>query len=87
MKLTLSVGGGVTGLFKEHTIDVNVLDERTRTSLINYIHNRKEVRSKNFTESWIINNEEEIPIDRNKMNPELRQLYMSMKNNLQYPKR
>ena len=33
MKLTLSAGGGVTGLSKEHTIEVNALDEATRAAL------------------------------------------------------
>jgi hypothetical protein len=84
MKLTLSAGGGVTGLAKEHTIEVNSLDETTRAALIKYFDNSSGQSPRNFNETWSLDDEREVPIDFGKMNEELRRLYNEMKKRLGY---
>jgi len=84
MKLTLSAGGGVTGLSKEHTIEVNALDEATRAALMKYFDNSNPHPPRNFNESWSLDDEKEVSIDLSKMNEELKQLYSEMKKKLGY---
>ncbi len=87
MKLTLSVSGGFTGLLKEKTIDVNSLDEKTRASLIKYFEESKSASpAANLLESWSLDNQNEILIQRQKLTPELKKLYNQMKKNLAYIK-
>ncbi len=84
MKLTLSVGGGVTGFSKENSVDINSLDSKTRTALIEYINSLEHKQPKNFSETWCLNDNKEVPIDKNKMSDRLKELYEKMKNNLSY---
>lgn len=84
MKLTLSVGGGVTGLTKENTIDINTLDESTRKALMEYISSSSQKSPRNLRESWSLNDDEEVPIDRSKLNDKLEKLYTTMQKNLSY---
>ena len=79
MKLTLSAGGGVTGLSKEHSIDLDSLDATTRAALINYFDNSNTQRPRNFNETWSLGDEKEVPIDISKMSEELKRLYNEMK--------
>jgi len=84
MKLTLSAGGGVTGLVKAHTIEVNSLDAATRAALIRYFDNSSSRPPRNFNESWSLDDEREVAIDLSKMNEELRRLYKEMKERVGY---
>lgn len=87
MKLTLYSGGGVTGLAKECTVDVNTLDESTRAALLKYIDSCSYAIPMNLNESWSLDGDKEVPIDTGKMNKELKQLYRTMKEKLSYPRR
>jgi len=84
MKLTLSVGGGATGLVKECSIDISSLDENTHQALMTYMDTVVRHKPAGFNETWSLNDEKEVPIDKDKMNRELQQLYRTMKQNLQY---
>jgi hypothetical protein len=86
MKLTLSVGGGFTGLTQQSSIDVDSLDENTRAALLNYIDKSGKASPKNWNENWILDDEKEVPIDNSKLSDELKQLYNRMKENLSYPR-
>ncbi len=86
MKLTLTAGGGVTGLTKEYSIDLTPLKDATRRALLEYINNSGAVRPSHFNESWILDDGKEVPIDKDRMNDELKDLYDHMKKNLNYPK-
>ena len=86
MKLTLTVGGGATGLAKEHSIDVGSLDQQTHTALLEYIRNSGPLRPSNFYESWCLDDGKEVPVDRNRMSAALQQLYDEMKKKVHYPK-
>ena len=79
MKLTLSAGGGVTGLAKEHTIEVSSLDEVTRAALIKYFDSSSSQSPRNFNETWSLDDKKEVPIELGKMSDELRRLYSEMK--------
>ena len=85
MKLTLSVGGGFTGLFKEHSIDVTSLNEATSKALLAYINEVDQKKPTNFNESWTLDEEKEVPIVEDKMSDELKDLYGKMKKKLRYP--
>ena len=85
MKLTLSAGGGVTGLSKENTVDIDSLDKNTVASLMEYINSSDHKIPMNFSESWCLNDGKEVPINKDKMNDKLKQLYDSMKKGLNYP--
>ena len=85
MKLTLSVGGGFTGLSKENTVDVDSLDKNTVAALMDYINSSDHKPPMNLNEVWCLNDDKEVPIDKNKMNDKLKQLYDKMKKNLSYP--
>ena len=87
MKLTLSVGGGFTGLFKEHSIDVKSLSESTNKALMDYIHSVGQKKPMNLNESWTLNEEKEVPIVEEKMSDELKELYGKMKKKLSYPQK
>jgi hypothetical protein len=87
MKLTLSVGGGFTGLIQESSIDVDSLDESTREALLDYISRSEPAMPMNLNETWIWNDEKEVPIDCSKMNSELRELYDQMKEKLSFPEK
>jgi len=84
MKLTLTVGGGATGLAKEHSIDMGSLDQHTHDALLEYINASGPLRPSNFYESWALNDGKEVPIDRTRMNAALIRLYEEMKKKLSY---
>ena len=87
MKLTLSVSGGFTGLTKEETIELGSLDEKTRTSLLQYFEEKKPPSlTRGVTETWVLNDKEEIEVDVKKLPPELKSLYSVMKKSLTYKK-
>jgi len=88
MKLTLLSGGGFTGLTKEHSIDLNSLDEHTRSALMEYFkHSSNKKSFTNVHESWALDDAHEAPIEKGRMNNELLKLYNEMKENLSYKKK
>ena len=84
MKLTLSIGGGITGLTKVHSVDTNTLDKNTVAALMDYINSSEQKMTLNFNETWSLDDEKEVPIDKNKMNDQLKHLYERMKKDLSY---
>jgi hypothetical protein len=83
MKLTLSIGGGFTGLSQEYSVEVTSLDPDTRSDLMNYIASVTAYKPSNLNETWSLDNKE-VPIDLQKMNEPLLKLYYHMKQNLSY---
>lgn len=87
MKLTLSAGGGVTGLNKKTIIDTDTLDESTKEALMNYMKKIETRESAlNYNECWVLN-DKEVPIDTGKMDDNLKKLYEQMKKDLSYTKK
>lgn len=82
----MSVGGGFTGLVQESSVDVQALDAPTREALLHYFNHALPAKPGNLNETWMLNDEKEVPVDSSKMNEALRQLYEKMKSDLGYPK-
>lgn len=87
MKLTLSSGGGFTGLTKEHSIDTGALDDKTHSALMEYMNSSTAKPPGNVNEQWLLDDNKEVPIDLDKMDPHLVKLYNDMRSKLAYVKR
>lgn len=87
MKLTFSISGGFTGLSKEMTIDVNALDGETRDALLDFFEKATSTKSRsNVMESWTLNGEKEILLNRHELPASLKSLYDRMKKDVSYTK-
>lgn len=87
MKLTLSSGGGFTGLTKGSSIDIDSLDKDTRAALMEYINSAHPKSPGNFNETWMLGEEgQEVPVHPERMNDHLLKLYSDMRSQLTYRK-
>jgi hypothetical protein len=86
MKLTLSVGGGFTGLVKQSVIELEAVDAKTKKQVLEYFKKTPPQQPVNMMESWVLDEKKEVAIVQKMLSPELRRLYLKMKKNLQYLK-
>jgi hypothetical protein len=84
MKLTLTAGGGITGLIKEHSVDINNLNESTRAALMDYVRETGEQPPRNYSETWSLPDGKKVPVIPEKLPSPLKELYNTMKENLSY---
>jgi hypothetical protein len=84
MKLILSSRGGITGLQKTHSIDIEHLDDETRHSLQRYFAKSSSPIRKNYSETWKLENGTSASIDPERLDDRLRSLYENMRSQLNY---
>ncbi len=87
MKLVLSVSGGVTGIPKESIVELNSLDVKTRDLLLEYFNKTPVPNANmNFMERWILDDNREVSVQRQRLPSQLQLLYDKMKKELKYIK-